>query len=644
MILAALNQENPLERTFAELKTGRVVRIGRKPVALDGEDVDLLKIPWKDRLISRNHFSAHLDESGGLVIDRLPALGGRSKPNALYSNVPSRDREELDEPLRLSPGDSFCVGLKGSTSFFCLTSVGDLDEAVEKLAELSEAEAAGLTPGRTTLVDYDDVEQLNEYSLRLQLKMLQRELPEQVLSGWTDEEELFSRTARFLEGSLPGQKGVSAGYVSISKIDGEVECELLNRDPTARADFRPSKTLLAQLDLEHPTKEDVHIWSSKEDRRVFRVGSLGTEIDWVSVIPVASMEDGAEVYRDESGRPVYQYVVVRQATETAAASFVPFLRLIASLVASLLQAREEQRIQDRMATYFSPALRSVMGREDEALFEPAMVDCSVVFADRRGSSRILEKANTDEEILDRLRENQEIVSEITGTVFEHEGVITDFSGDGALALWGWPKWVESKRAHARKSVEAAEKIVQNLADHVEFEEEHGRLMSSVRLGVSTGRIAVGKTGPSQQWHISVFGGVANLGARLERIAKEFKVPILISSETRERLVEDKRVEKEGRLLRKLCFIQPAGFDQSYPIFELVQPKDLGGSGVSREKVKLYEQALEFFIDRDWDDCIDLLRPLSEEDEPSLWLMKRALKFRKNPPDEPWQGQIRSLIK
>jgi len=374
------------------------------------------------------------------------------------------------------------------------------------------------------------------------------------------------------------------------------------------------------------------------------VGSLGEEVDWVAVLPVASMDESAEFFRDDKRRPVFQYVSVRQASETAAASFVPFLRLISSLVASLLKAREDQKVQDRMATYFSPALRSMMGREGSGEFEPAMVDCSVMFVDRRGSSRLLEMARTDEAILDRLEENQEIVGMITELIFEREGVITDFAGDGALALWGWPNWVKTKRAHARLSVEAAEKMIRDLADRAEFEEEHGRLMSAVRIGISTGRLAVGKTGPTQQWHISVFGSVANLGARLERIAKEFKVPIIISAETRDRLADDNRLNEGGRRLRKLCYIQPAGFQRSYPIYEVVQPLGLGGSGVNAENIKTYERALDCFVERRWDDSIDLLKLLDHDDEPANWLMQKTLKFRSMPPEEDWGGEIKSLVK
>ena len=169
-------------------------------------------------------------------------------------------------------------------------------------------------------------------------------------------------------------------------------------------------------------------------------------------------------------------------------------------------------------------------------------------------------------------------------------------------------------------------------------------MAPVRIGISTGRLAVGKTGPSQQWHISVFGSVANLGARLERIAKEFKVPIVISAETRDRLMEDDRVESEGRLLRKLCFIQPAGFQGSYPIYEVVMPREMGGSGISSEDVAKYENALDLFLSRKWEECIELLETMPEEDFASKWLIRKTQKFQRNPPEEGWSGNIKSLVK
>ncbi|MDF1752521.1 MAG: adenylate/guanylate cyclase domain-containing protein [Verrucomicrobiales bacterium] len=640
MFLCAVNYDNPDDRACVKVNEGEMVRLGRRPESIDEEKVKLLTLNWGDRLVSRNHCMARR-EGDSLLLERLPALPGRSKPNVLYSNTAPKLREALREPIVLGPGESAVIGIKGTSALFWLKNEEELDQALNDYLSGLDTEKETFETASIRKQDYDEVEQLDEYSLRLQLKLLQRELPEQVLAGWTNRQELFDKAAAFIENALPGQKGVTAAFIAIDRNpSGEVQFERLHADPVDRADFRPSKTLLNHLEIENPVPSDVNLWTSHDDQKVFRADSLGDKIDWVVAIPVAPLDVNGKIHRDRDlNRPVYLYVETRQATVNSAAVFLPFLRLIASLVASLLSARDQQRIQDRMSTFFSPGLRRLMRDSRDSTLEPTMADCTVMFADRRGSSHLLETAKTDEEILDRLKENQEIVGKITEMVFEHDGVITDFAGDGALSLWGWPTLGTEKNLQALQAVAAAESIVEELIDQGEYEEEHGRFMAPVRLGISTGRIAVGKTGPTQQWHISVFGGVANLGARLERIAKEFKVPVLISDETYQRVRHS-----ENRSFRKLCLISPAGFKESYPIYELIMPQSWGGSGATQETVDTYEIALNHFIKREWDQTIDILNQIDPADEPSIWLKERAEIFRISPPRANWQGEIDSLSK
>ncbi len=638
MYLVVLNLENPAERVIIKPTEGRPVRIGRKPESLPEEAVDLIRLRWNDRLVSRNHCQANR-AGDDLQLSRLPALTGRAKPNALYTLTSPRERQTLEEPVSLTPGKAVIIGAKGQTAIFWLHEVEDVEASLIQYRNSVEASQEAYENNSLSNQNYDEVEQLDEYSLRLQLKLLQKDLPEQVLTNWNDSRDLFTRASVFLGNALPGQKGVSSVFVSLEKIDDEISYELLNPDPLARADFRPSRTLLKRIDLDKLDHTKVYVWSLKEHQRVFTAESLGGQVDWVIIIPVSRLDESAEIHKDASGRPIFLYLETRQASEAAAASFVPFLRLITSLVASLLSARAEQKLQDQMAAYFSPGLRKLMQRQDQSVLEPAMVDCTVMFADRRGHSRMLEVAKSDEEILDRLEENQKVVGLITDSVFNSNGVITDFAGDGALGLWGWPNLGDRSSTHALEAVEAAEAIINQLAERVVYEEEHQRHMAAVRIGISTGRIAVGKTGPAQQWHISVFGSVANLGARLERIAKEFRIPLLISDDTYQRIKG-----KGDRRFRKLCLIRPAGFEESYSIYELVLPQSVGGSGISDENIAIYEQALDLFVSRRWRATIDLLDTLPGEDPPTAWLREKALQFRGRPPKPDWGGEIQSFSK
>ncbi len=640
MILAAIFQEDPSRKVLIQMDD-TPLKIGRGPRPDPGQDIVLLRIPWNDRLISRNHFTATLDGEQ-LLVERLPAQPGHSPPNEFHTNRPHGEREPLPDPLRLQLGDSFCVGKNGHTSFYWLRSEADLEDALAGYdSQETKVQAELLEPAAHTSTHYDEVEALDEYSLRLQLKLLQRELPEQVLSGWTTDTELYTRAAAFLENALPGQKGVTAAFLALEPGG----FELLNPDPTSPADFRPSSNLLSELDIVDPSPGDIHVWSSEDEdaEQAFTgdhlgAAGLGPEIDWVAVLPVSVLDAGSAVLRDEKRRPVYLYIETRQATSTAAKTFIPFLRLIASLVASLLSAREKQRIQDQMTSYFSPALRNLLRDGDDAQLEPAMSECTVLFCDRRGSSRIMEQARTDREILTQLEDNQSVVGEIIQNVFNHDGVITDFAGDGVLALWGWPAHVASSDHHATRAVDTAAAIAEHFRPRVEYHKKQRRHISPIRIGISTGRIAVGRTGPAQQMHISVFGRQVNFGARLESIAKEFHIPVLISSETILQMPET------THRFRKLAYMKPAGFLQSYPIYELVLPKELGGSGAQDDHIEIYEQALQLFVEREWKKCRQLLENLPHDDRPARWLHEKTNEYSNKDLDKNWDGTIDNLAK
>ena len=120
MFLVAVSLDDLKNRVIQEV-SNLPVRFGRRPERLESESVELMKIPWTDRLVSRNH-GLVTREGNSLIVQRMPALPGRSRPNAFYSNTPARQRQILEEPLRLEPGQSFSVGSQGTTAFDWLES------------------------------------------------------------------------------------------------------------------------------------------------------------------------------------------------------------------------------------------------------------------------------------------------------------------------------------------------------------------------------------------------------------------------------------------------------------------------------------------------------------------------------------------
>ncbi len=639
MILVAVFLEDPSQWVSLKVE-GQPVKIGRNPETSPGEDA--LRIPWRDRIVSRNHSLAR--RSGEeLILKRISASPGRLPPNRFFTNAPHAERERLEDPLRLKPGQSFSIGSRGRTAFFWLRSLDEMKDAMAHQRPFGGD--VPFQPPRDELSDatqrvpvLDDVDQLDEYSLRFQLRLLQRELPEKVLSGWHTEQELFTRTADFLKTALPGQKNVSVAFLALeaSPEPGEPpNFEILNEEPAARADFRVSASLLKQVKLRQASPDDAYYWKSESSPAPgSHESSVLNRVDWVAILPVASQGQDAHVYRGPRGLPVYLYVAAKQSNPVSAESYTSFLRLAGSLVASLLAARERQRIEEQLSSHFSPALRRILREGRVEMLKPALAECTVLFGDRRGVSELMEAASTDLEILDQLRENQEIMGHISKTVFEYDGVITDFAGDGVLALWGWPVAMPD---HAVRAASTAEAVASSLRERVEVSPD-GHRIPGIRMGISTGRIAVGNTGPVQQVHISVFGAAVNFGARLEALGKQFQVPALLSN------VTCRHIRHSGKTVRKLCFLRPAGFRRSYPIYELVLPQEVGGSGATPEQIADYERALDLFVARDWPAALQILDALPDDDEPAHWLAEQARFLSRHQPGPSWQGEILSDVK
>jgi class 3 adenylate cyclase/tetratricopeptide (TPR) repeat protein len=104
---------------------------------------------------------------------------------------------------------------------------------------------------------------------------------------------------------------------------------------------------------------------------------------------------------------------------------------------------------------------------------------------------------------------------VLGEVHRYEGTINQFLGDGFMALFGAPIAYED---HARRGVLAAWAI------HQRLQEEHRSLRRwadaklSVRMGLNTGAVVVGKIGDNLRMDYAAVGDTTHLAARLQQMA------------------------------------------------------------------------------------------------------------------------------
>ena len=131
---------------------------------------------------------------------------------------------------------------------------------------------------------------------------------------------------------------------------------------------------------------------------------------------------------------------------------------------------------------------------------------TVLFADAVGSTSFAERAGDEA----AYRFVQDCVALMSTTVERHGGTITQFRGDGVMALFGAPVAYEDSAVRAAVAAIELRDALAALAT------ERG---CSFRIGLSTGPVVVGRVGDDVLMDYTAIGDTANVAARMEAAAE-----------------------------------------------------------------------------------------------------------------------------
>jgi class 3 adenylate cyclase/tetratricopeptide (TPR) repeat protein len=143
---------------------------------------------------------------------------------------------------------------------------------------------------------------------------------------------------------------------------------------------------------------------------------------------------------------------------------------------------------------------------------------TVLFADVAGFTSLAEKLDPEE--VHRVIEG--CFEAITAEVHRFEGTVNQYTGDGAMALFGAPIAHEDG---PRRAVHAALGIQRAIRD-LSRELQAGKGLSlQMRMGINTGPVVVGKIGDDLRMDYTAVGDTTNLAARLQQAARPGSVVV-----------------------------------------------------------------------------------------------------------------------
>jgi adenylate cyclase len=151
---------------------------------------------------------------------------------------------------------------------------------------------------------------------------------------------------------------------------------------------------------------------------------------------------------------------------------------------------------------------------------------TVLFCDVRGFTKLAHRARPDT-IVDLLNI---LFTAMAAEIFEHQGTLNKYIGDGLMALFGAPLGGESDASNAVATAVAMQRRVGEVNEQLT-----AKNLPPVKLGIgiNTGEATVGVIGAHQRSEYTAIGDTVNIASRIEGIAQPGQ--ILVTETTAQEL-------------------------------------------------------------------------------------------------------------
>ncbi len=551
-----------------------------------------------EKFLSRRH--AVLRTRGNkLEVERL-----ESARNPLLFKGAIHDR------FRMNPGDFFVIG---ETRFRLVGGTSELDGS-RGVATMIDAPA----PAFQFTLGVEELQARRGTSDRMRLLDLM-ELPEVLRTR--SREEFFVYACGLL------RTACEARWVRVLAMDEDGPVTLAEDAGVDQLTEKPLSRELAKSALAEEPKPVAYCWSDPLDSGLEATAHEG--IDWAisCAMPVPGERPKlfyvAGATRGEPGQmafdsPTGSRLVLRDTTR--------LVGLVADMIGRAISLQKLELWQSRLGHFFSDKLvRKILESDAQDELAPRIAEATIMFFDIRGFSEMTE--DRLESVLDHQEDLKRVFTAMTQCVFDHDGVVIRYMGDGILCCWNVPYAIAE---HVDQACLAAIEMVETM------QEVTDGWKCGIALGV--GEVVAGSLGSEQVYAYDILGAAVNQTARVEGITKIVGVPILVTGEIAGRVSSDQISS------RRVARFRPVGMETEVDLFTIQRTPD---DAQTREEIEarfaVHAQGLEAFEKGDWDTAFSTLHPIVQDDPAAMYVYKLTLGYQSSAPRN-WRGVIELTTK
>jgi adenylate cyclase len=286
--------------------------------------------------------------------------------------------------------------------------------------------------------------------------------------------------------------------------------------------------------------------------------------------------------------------------------------------------RRSRETRRAFETYVAPAVvERIVRSPDRLVLGGERRDITVLFSDIAGFTSLSE-ALSPEEVVHLLNA---YLTPMTDLVFHHGGTLDKYIGDAIMAIYGAPIDLPD---HADRACRTALSMMDALA-RLKDEKwiSRGWPDIKIRIGLSSGPMAVGNMGSAVRFDYTAVGDGVNLASRLEGLNKLYGTRILLSDFTRKRL-------KSPFIVREIDLVRVRGRQKPSRVFEL---RGEGAPAPEEEAlIRDFEGGLAAFRERRWQAARDRFQAClarSADDGPSHAMLAKCDRMERGAPDSAW---------